>query len=237
MTTQVIESAAPATSSGEERVYVWDRVVRATHWIVVLSLVVLFATGILIGHPLFAAPGEARDRFVTGMVKVVHFYAAIAFSLAFAVRIVWLFIGPRFARWDQLVPIARERRNNLVDTIKFYLLVRPGPPSYAGHNALAGLAYAAFFSLYLVQIATGFALYSFDASAGSPMRAFGFLLQVVGGPQSARWIHHGVTWVIVVLAVQHLYSCVLTSRNEKNGELDSIISGYKHVAPRGSRDG
>jgi len=220
----------------EERVYVWDRVVRGTHWTIALAMVVLFVTGILIGHPLFVVPGAAGDHFVTGTVKVVHVYAAIAFSLAVFLRIVWLFIGPKYARWSELIPTTRERVKNLFKTLKFYALIRKRIPVYAGHNPLAGAAYAVIFSLFLVQIATGFGLYSFDAAAGSPMRAFGFLLGVFGGPQSSRWIHHVTTWLLVLFAMQHVYSCLLASRNERNGELDSIFSGYKHVQKDEERD-
>ena len=34
----------------------WDRVVRATHWLIVLSIVVLAVTGFYIGHPFLRRP-------------------------------------------------------------------------------------------------------------------------------------------------------------------------------------
>lgn len=223
-------AAAPAVSPlSAERVYVWDLVVRSTHWIIALAIAVLFVTGILIGNPMLIVAGEARDRFVMGTVRIVHFYAAIAFTLAFLARVVWLFVGPRYARWQELIPIRKERRKNLIETIKFYALIRKRIPVYAGHNPLAGLAYAAIFTLYLAQIVTGLALYGDSAALWSPVRFFGAFLPYLGGAQTVRWIHHGITWLFVLFAMQHVYSCILASRSEGNGEVDSIFSGYKHV--------
>ena len=234
MTAQVTAPLAKAGAPpNAARTYVWDRVVRSTHWLVALSIVVLAVTGLLIGHPVLVSPGPAGEHFVMGTVKVIHFYAAITFTLAVLVRLAWLFMGPKYARWDQLIPVSRERRRNVWATLKFYLLVNRRLPVYPGHNALAGLAYCAIFLLYLIQIATGLGLYALDASVGSPMRAFRFVLEVFGGAQSTRWIHHGVTWVFALFLLQHLYSCFLASRTEGNGEFDSIVSGYKHVHPPG----
>ena len=45
-----------------ERIYVWDTVVRVTHWLVALSIAVLTATGIYLGHPFLASPGAAHTH-------------------------------------------------------------------------------------------------------------------------------------------------------------------------------
>ena len=84
-----------ATSSGEAgqeivRVRVWDLVVRWTHWLIALSILVLSVTGLEIGHPVLSVPGRAGEHFVMGTVRVVHFYAAIVFTLAVLSRIAWM---------------------------------------------------------------------------------------------------------------------------------------------------
>jgi Ni/Fe-hydrogenase 1 B-type cytochrome subunit len=224
-------------SESEHRVYVWDAVVRLTHWAIALTIVVLAVTGFLMGRPILIAPGEAGERFVMGTIKVVHFYASIVFTLAVAARLVWLVVGTPYARWTELVPVRRRRFQELVDSLKFYAFLKNKEPNYAGHNALAGAAYGAIFAFYLVQIVTGLAIYGLDASVTSPMRFFKFLLPLVGGAQTSRWIHHGIMWVIVLFTIQHLYSLWLSSRLEKNGEVDSIFSGYKHVSDEEEGDG
>jgi Ni/Fe-hydrogenase 1 B-type cytochrome subunit len=64
------------------------------------------------------------------------------------------------------------------------------------------------------------------------MHVIAFLVPVLHGEQLARWIHHATMWGILAFAVAHTFFALLTSRNEKNGELDSIFSGYKFL-PKG----
>jgi len=218
-----------------ERVYIWDLVVRWTHWLIFLSILVLSATGIYIGHPFFNVTGEARQHFFMGTVRTIHFYTAIVFTLAVLSRILWMFIGPRYARWNQFIPVQRKRLRDFGGTLKFYLFMRREPPPAEGHNPVAGAAYTLIFGLYLVEILTGLSLYSVSAPVGSPLRWFGVLLPVIGGPQWARWIHHVVMWLLLGFAVHHVYSGWLMTIVERTGTMDSIFSGYKWLhRPRGS---
>lgn len=219
---------APAQPANLKPVYVWDLVVRSTHWLIVFSLIVLAITGVYMSRPFIISGGPANQRFIMGGVKITHFYSAIVFSLAVGSRILWMFIGPRWARWSQLVPWSRKRRRDMWGTFKFYIMLRDKPPFAVGHNPLAGATYVAVFALYLVMILTGFALYSVSAH-GSYMGMWDFLLPVFGGAQGARWIHHIVMWLLIGFAVHHIFSALLMSRVEKNGTLDSIFSGYKFL--------
>lgn len=209
-----------------EPVYVWDLLIRVSHWLVALSLIVLTITGIDLGAPFISA---GSSGFTHGYVRIVHMYAAIVFSLAVGARVVWMFTGPRHSGWRQFIPASKKRLRTLKEQLLFYVLVRPVPPHCSGHNPLAGLSYAAVFALYLVMIFTGFALYSVSAHA-SYMKQWDILLPLFGGPQTTRWIHHVTMWLLVIFAVMHLCFALLTSRTEKNGTLDSIFSGYKFLS-------
>jgi Ni/Fe-hydrogenase 1 B-type cytochrome subunit len=211
------------------RVRVWDRIVRNTHLLIALSIVVLSVTGVLIGHPLLVSTGPAGRSFLMGTVKVVHFYAAIVFTLAVLSRIVWMFVGPGHASWREFFPIDPERRKRLVPTLLFYLFLRRRPPTGLGHNPLAGLSYVVVFGLYLVMVATGLGLYAVDAGAGSPLHAMTFVLPIFDGAQGARWVHHVVMWLLLGFVVHHVYSAVLTAIVERNGTIDSIVTGWKWV--------
>jgi Ni/Fe-hydrogenase 1 B-type cytochrome subunit len=207
--------------SDREPVYVWDVVVRATHWTIAFSIVLLAATGIYLGRPFFGG------QFVMGWVKVLHFYAAIAFSIAVITRVGWMIVGPRRSNWRQFIPVSRRRRRGVIEAFKFYAFLRNEPPDSIGHNPLAGLAYVAVFGLYCLMILTGFALYS--VSSYSYMKFFSFLLPLFGGVQWARWIHHMTMWVLLIFVVQHVYSSLLTASVERNGTMDSMFSGYKFL--------
>lgn len=52
---------------------------------------------------------------------------------------------------------------------------------------------------------------------------------LVGGLQTARFVHHAVMWLILGFFVHHIYSALLTAKQEHNGELDSIFSGNKFI--------
>ncbi len=219
----------PHESVAAERIYVWDLMVRATHWTIAFAIVVLAVTGFYIGDPSFVGNPATTGAFLMAKVKLVHAYAAVAFTLAVGARLAWMFVGTQYARWDQLVPLAPERRKKLRGTLSFYLFVRRRPPLSVGHNPLAGATYLAVFGLYLVMIFTGLALYSVDAGLHSPTRLFAWVLALVGGPQVARYVHHVTMWLLLGFIVHHIFSGILMSQVEKNGTIDSIFSGYKHI--------
>lgn len=225
--TRASAPVAPAHDEALEPVYIWDLVVRLTHWAIVFSMIVLAITGIDISRP-FLQGASGKAGFTTGYVRIVHFYAAQVFSLAVFARLVWMFLGPRRSGWRQFIPVTKARLLGLRDTFLFYIMLRSHPPMAAGHNPLAGLSYVAVFGLYVVMILSGFALYSVSAYT-SYMSSWGFLLPIFNGPQGARWVHHVVMWLLIGFVVHHVSSALLTSRVEKNGVLDSIFSGYKFL--------
>jgi Ni/Fe-hydrogenase 1 B-type cytochrome subunit len=226
-------SPRPTDREGIERVYVWDLVVRLSHWIIMLAMFILVITGIYIGEPYLVPAGPTNEQFVMATMKVVHYYAAIIFTLAVVARIAWMFVGSYYARWHQFVPVGRRRRSDVFRMLKFYLLINKKPPLNVGHNPLAGTTYLAVFALYLTMILTGFALYS--VSATGYMQMWDFLIPIFGGVQMARWIHHIAMWFLLGFFAHHIWSAILVSRVEGVGLIDSMFSGYKFL-PRGWRN-
>ncbi len=140
------ELGHPAVRGTRVRVYVWDLVVRNTHWVIALAMAILIATGLYIAHPFGIPGGTPSPHFRMGWVRVVHFYAAIFFTLSVLVRIIWFFASPSlYARWKQFIPVQRYRRRELLNSLKFYTFIRPRPPDLIGHNPLAGLSYLSVF--------------------------------------------------------------------------------------------
>ena len=212
---------------GIERVYVWDLLVRMSHWIIMICVFMLAFTGIYIGDPFLIPAGPTNEQFVMATMKTVHFYAAIIFTLAVASRIAWMFVGSYYARWHQFVPMSPRRRRDVLGMLKFYLLLNKEPPMNVGHNPLAGSFYVLVFGLYLVMIFTGFAIYS--VSATGYMQMWEFLVPILGGLQMARWIHHLAMWFILGFVAHHIWSAILVSRVEGMGLIDSLFSGYKFL--------
>jgi Ni/Fe-hydrogenase 1 B-type cytochrome subunit len=211
------------------RVYVWEWPVRLAHWLIAGSIAVLAVTGFYIGAPFVSVSGPAGSHFVMGTVKVVHAYAAIVFMVALLARLIWMFTGNRYARWDKFVPVHQRRIRGLWPTVKFYLFMLRKPPGFVGHNPVAGLAYSLIFGLYALEIATGLALYGTSAHVESPLRVFAALAPWLGGLQTARWIHHVIMWLLLGFTVHHVYSGVLMSQVEQTATIESIFSGFKFV--------
>jgi len=212
-------------------IYVWEWPVRITHWMTAISIWVLSVTGLYLGYPFLIVPGEAGQHFVMGTAKLIHYYAAIVFTLSVLSRIVWMFLGNWYARWHRFIPLTAPRWRGMGKTLKYYLFGLRLPPGFVGHNPLAGLSYLILFLVFLAQIGTGLAMYASSASFDSPMRVFAFLVPVFGGLQTAHWIHHVLMWFIWAFVVHHIYSAILMSQVEATGTVESIFSGRKFVPP------
>jgi Ni/Fe-hydrogenase 1 B-type cytochrome subunit len=209
--------------------YVWDPVVRVTHWLIFGAVIVLSATGFYIGKPFGLSSKPANLTFVMGWVRLVHSYSAMVFSLSIFARLIWMFTGPPNARWNQFVPATRQRRRDLWGTFLFYTFIRRDPPPAVGHNALAGFSYIGVFAMYGLMIFTGLALYLSAARTGSYLHVLDFLVPLFGGLQTTRWIHHVCMYLILGFMVHHIYSGWLMSKLEQNGTIDSIFTGYKYL--------
>lgn len=210
-------------------VYVWDLVVRLTHWVIALSIILLSVTGIYIGKPFITTASPQTQAFIMGTVRVIHFWTSIFFSVAVMSRLIWLFQGPKYASWRQWIPTTKQRLKDMWGTLRFYTFVDAKPPPAVGHNAMAGFAYVGAFTMYVVLILTGFALWSVSAHYASPLKWFSFIVPLVGGAQNVRWIHHVLMWVLLCFVVQHIYSATLMAKVEKVGVMDSIFGGWKVI--------
>jgi Ni/Fe-hydrogenase 1 B-type cytochrome subunit len=221
--------SAPIQPGEIVQVYVWEWPVRIAHWLIAGSLVMLAATGMYMGHPYIMFGEVVRAQFLMGTVKLVHFLFAILFSCSVVARIGWMFTGNRFSRWDKFIPVAASRRTGIVNALRFYLFQLRKPPGYVGHNPLAGFAYVAVFFLYLVMITSGFALYADLAHVRLIHWTFSLFRPLYGSLQTARFLHHGVMYLLLGFGVHHVYSAVLMSQVEANATMESMFSGFKFV--------
>ena len=207
--------------------YVWEVPVRVTHWVNVLSIIILAMTGIFIGTPKTLALDPSQ--FIMGWIRFVHFVAAYVFSVSFLARIYWMFKGNGYANWREFFPILTdEGRRNMMETFKYYAFIGKKAPHTVGHNALAGSAYTGVFFLYLVMICTGFALYSERAPQSLMHKLTGWLF-VLFSNQGMRLTHHMAMWFLIGFVIHHIYSAWLMDIKERGGVMSSIFSGYKAV--------
>lgn len=215
-----------------KRVYVWELPVRLTHWVNVISIVVLSITGYYIFRPfLSVGPLEAENRYIMGVVRWVHFVVAYVFVASLLLRAYWAFAGNRWASWRALFPFfSRAGRQNMGETFGYYIFRRRDPPEITGHNALAGATYLLVVFLFFVQIVTGFALYGYVHPTGIWPALTGWIF-LFFSVQTVRVIHHLVMWLIIAFATHHIYSAWLWDAEKGSGIMSSIFSGYKFIPP------
>ncbi|MBU0490542.1 MAG: Ni/Fe-hydrogenase, b-type cytochrome subunit, partial [Chloroflexi bacterium] len=194
------------------------------------SIMLLALTGLYIANPFLASNmGEAYHSYVMGTMRFIHAIAAVVFGVNALVRLYWLFVGNRYARWSGFLPLSQKRLRDTIAQIKYYTLLSKEPPFYLGHNPIAGLSYIALFIIMLLQGITGLALYAeyYPASLWSVL--FDPVFNILGQSQQLRLIHHLLMWVFAAFTVIHLYMAVLYDIMEGEGTFSSMISGNKFV--------
>ncbi len=228
-------SSAPQVASSvdeaTETIYVWELPVRITHWVNVLSILVLSLTGYYISNPFFGTSGVATNEYLMGTIRFIHFAVAFVFTASVLFRLYWAFAGNRYARWTQFAPVRRGRLRALGKMLGYYTFLRREPPAEIGHNPLAGLTYIGIYVLFALQIVTGFALYSLASSGGFWKFAFGWIIVWFGAP-SVRLAHDLIMFLLIAFTIHHVYSAILIDIEERSGLVSSIVTGYKTLTRR-----
>lgn len=233
-----MEAAAPVraeagpSSAMKVTVYVWDLPVRITHWVNVACIVVLSVTGYYIANPFIMTQGPATDQFLMGTIRFIHYVTAFIFTTSVLFRIYWAFASrSKYARWRQFVPASRGRWRALGRMIRYYTFFRREPPAEIGHNPLAGATYIGLYVLFVLQIVTGFAMYSLPYHDGWMKVVFGWIV-VAFGAQPVRVVHDLIMYLIIAFTIHHVYSAVLIDGEERSGLISSIITGRKSLTQR-----
>jgi Ni/Fe-hydrogenase 1 B-type cytochrome subunit len=209
-----------------KKVYVWEIPVRATHWVNVLSIAALSITGLYIANPYMQASSE--NSFIMASMRFIHFLGSYIFIASILVRMYWWFAGNKYARLNQFLPVTGERCRNLAGTAQFYCFLKDDMPEYAGHTGLAGITYVVLFIIFLLEIFTGFALYS-QSHAGGGLWSIGTWLLSFYSAMGLRLVHHLLMWFIFAFVIFHVYISTHNHLIEKNGLIMSIFTGYKTV--------
>jgi len=206
---------------------VWEVPVRITHWVTAASIVVLFATGLYISHPIFTSSGEAYRNFLMGRFRQVHFVAGYALLFSLLLRVYWFFVGNKYSRSGVPLVWRGSWWKALGEQLLEYMGKVRGPVRL-GHNSLAGLSYFLFIGvLGCAQIVTGFALYGETNPGGVWDTVFGWVIPLMGGSFRTHMWHHLFAWGFVIFVILHVYIILFDSVRYKNGLISSMISGDK----------
>ena len=148
------------SESCKYKCYIWELPVRWCHWINVVSIVTLAATGYLIGNPY--SLGSSASDFAMGWIRFVHFTAAYLFTVSLASRVLWSFLGNKYAGWREFFPFATSRgREKMVKMLRYYMLIDKEVPetfpsfSIIDHRTftwLSSVPFIGMFFFFLVEM-------------------------------------------------------------------------------------
>jgi Ni/Fe-hydrogenase b-type cytochrome subunit len=185
-------------------------VVRITHWVNVIALTIMVASGLRIfnAYPAFARRGEtfccypfagrpipASLTFGGWLAGARNWHFAMMWVLVVN-GLVYLGFIYLHGEWRDLVP----RRGILRDSwemVRFYVTVRKDHPRQGKHNALQRLSYFSMPIVGIIAVVTGIAIWK-------PVE-LATLTNLMGGYVWARYWHFWSMLLLVVLTVVHVF--------------------------------
>jgi Ni/Fe-hydrogenase 1 B-type cytochrome subunit len=210
--------------------YVWDGVVRITHWINVAAIAVLITTGLYIGGGFFRPPtAEPTFSHMMSSAMNIHFLVAVVFTLNGLVRAYWFFAGHTYRQWFRFHIWKADYWREVWWKIKDYLTLRyeDYEPHTLGHNALASLSYAMVFLVSTMMGFTGFAMRGRLNPGGFLDTCFGWVIPLVGSEASVRMLHRFGMWLIIAFMIHHIVFVFYLEVLREKGLISSMIDGLK----------
>ena len=218
----------PVKEVKRKEYYIFSPFLRIFHWIMVISILILFGTGLLITKPMFVASPEPYLTTTTvDLVRDIHFVTAFIFCASLILRIYGFIIN----KGDRLFPRVWEGHfyEETVDVALHYMLLKSQHASFL-RNPLARMSYAAVYVLVAIEILTGFAMYFMTAPFATGGTLFGWVNTILGSEMMTHYVHHYVAWFIILFAIGHLYMVVRAEFMEGESEVSSMFSGKKILA-------
>ena len=185
-------------------------IVRATHWVNVVALTIMAASGLRIfnAYPKFARRGESFCCWPwegTPIPAWLTFGGWLAGARTWHFAMMWVlalnglaYLGFVYlhGEWRDLVPRRRDPRDAW-EMVRFYLFVRADHPRQGKHNALQKGVYFAFPIIGALAVLTGLAIWK-------PV-SLGWITSLFGGYAWARYWHFVVMLTLVAMSVAHVF--------------------------------
>lgn len=224
---------------------VWDRTTRWFHWINFISVLGLAGVGTVILFANALGIGNGGKE----ILKTVHVLIGYVFFVNLAWRVVWGFIGSRYARWNAVLPFGRGYMGELREYSAGFK--RGDAPGWMGHNPIGKLMVAALFAVLLAMGGSGLMLAGtdiyyppFGGSVKSWIAEDRSSLDTVR-PYSKENInearyndmrafrkpfvttHETLYYVLLMLIAAHIAGAVVTEIRERNGIISAMFTGQK----------
>ncbi|MEJ2634986.1 MAG: Ni/Fe-hydrogenase, b-type cytochrome subunit [Calditrichia bacterium] len=210
-----------------QRYYVWDAVVRVSHWVNVVAVAIMIYTGFKIGGAL--GPSGTAGTFNMATYRNWHFVFGVVFTVNGLFRAYWFFAGHTYRQWFRFNFWRADYWREVWWKIKDYITLRyEDYESYTlGHNALASLSYSAVFLCALFMALTGFSMWGQLIPGGFLNTLFGWVMPLFGGETHVRMLHRLGMWFIIAFMIHHITFVFYVEVYREKGMLSSMITGLK----------
>jgi len=188
--------------SNETKIKVWDPLVRIFHWSLVSAFLIAYIT---------------EEEFLS-----LHAWAGyIVLSLVF-LRVLWGFVGTRYARFADFVYTPQAVKKFLLDTFRLRA------PRYLGHNPAGGAMIILLLIALLLTTLSGLAVYGVEEGAG-PLAGL-----LVGAGEFwgdfFKEIHEFFANFTVFLVLLHVAGVIVESLIHGENLVSAMWHGYKRKA-------
>ena len=201
MSNSISTPSALSPQATRERTRVWDSLVRVFHW----SLAGSFTLAYL-----------SEDDFLT-----LHVWAGYTIIGLILLRLIWGFIGSRYARWSDFVKKPSEIAQYIKSAARFKA------NRYLGHNPAGGAMVVALIICLIATTFSGLAVYGGQEFSGP----FAPMLSDI--PE--RWahtleeVHETLANLTLILVGLHLAGVAFSSLQHKENLVRAMITGFKNT--------
>lgn len=174
-----------------QSIKVWDPLVRIFHWSLAVSFAIAWLTA-----------DEWDD---------LHEWAGYAAAALITFRVLWGFVGPRYARFSQFVRAPRAVAAHL------HSMLRGKEPRYIGHNP-AGAAMVLALMLALA------------------LTALSGWMSTLDGYSSAEWLedaHEAMANILLALVIAHIAGVIVASLRHRESLVRAMLDGHKRAPGTG----
>lgn len=171
-------------------ILIWDIPVRIFHWLLVLNFIIAYLTG---------------DSEYWRLVHITAGYTIIGLVI---LRIIWGFVGTRYARFNNFVHSPSAAWNY------FRSLASKYPQHYLGHNPAGGLAILGMLGLSIITVISGWVLYSLSEDN-----------------ELAEEFHEIMANATLGLIILHIIGVIVSSSVHQENLVRAMLTGKKNGQP------
>lgn len=164
---------------------VWDIPTRLFHWLLVASFATAFIT---------SESEKLRD---------IHVLAGYTIAGLIVFRLLWGFVGNRYARFSEFVPSPEK----VLNYVKSFLTGKP--QHFVGHNPVGAIAILLLLGMGLASAASGWAVY-----------------EDIGG-HFVEELHEGAANFMLFVVGIHIVGVVVSSWLHRENLVKAMWTGYK----------